>query len=203
MVLAVSLALSVVWTPHGPLADSLALSGVRRFGSNYTRHAHLGLDRVPGRQSRRRHHPVVDQPAGRAGHHERRALPSRSLAVLIAPRLGKPRRASPLSVEELQQAPKLLNRLLRAVRRRRRPHQRQPRLHVRLCLDLLEVDRPRRHADRLPVGVCRRLRRSAIFMVFNAVFGRYRRDHAAAGHAAWRRSCAGSPIRWSGRSDSA
>ena len=36
MVLAVSLALTVVWTPHSPIADSLALSGVRRFGSNYT-----------------------------------------------------------------------------------------------------------------------------------------------------------------------
>ena len=32
------------------------------------------------------------------------------LTVLIAPRLGKPRRASPLSVEDLQEAPKLLNR---------------------------------------------------------------------------------------------
>ena len=35
-VLAVSLALTIVWTPHSPIADSLALSGVRRFGSNYT-----------------------------------------------------------------------------------------------------------------------------------------------------------------------
>ncbi|TIQ16362.1 MAG: MFS transporter, partial [Mesorhizobium sp.] len=34
IVLAVSLALTVVWTPHSPIADSLALSGVRRFGSN-------------------------------------------------------------------------------------------------------------------------------------------------------------------------
>ena len=46
MVLAFSLALAVVWTPHSPLADSLALSGVRRFGSNYCAHAHLGLDRL-------------------------------------------------------------------------------------------------------------------------------------------------------------
>ena len=36
MVLAVSLALTVVWTPQSPIADSLALSGVRRFGSKYT-----------------------------------------------------------------------------------------------------------------------------------------------------------------------
>ncbi|TIT60588.1 MAG: MFS transporter, partial [Mesorhizobium sp.] len=34
-VLAVSLLLTIVWTPHSPIADSLALSGVRRFGSNY------------------------------------------------------------------------------------------------------------------------------------------------------------------------
>jgi hypothetical protein len=36
IVLGVTLALSIVWTPQGPLADSLALSGVRRFGSNYS-----------------------------------------------------------------------------------------------------------------------------------------------------------------------
>ena len=35
VVLFVSLALTVFWTPHSPLADSLALSGVRRFGSSY------------------------------------------------------------------------------------------------------------------------------------------------------------------------
>ncbi|TIT86936.1 MAG: MFS transporter, partial [Mesorhizobium sp.] len=35
-VLAISLLLSIPWTPHSPMADSLALSGVRRFGSNYT-----------------------------------------------------------------------------------------------------------------------------------------------------------------------
>ena len=33
-------------------------------------HAHLGIDLVSRGQSRRRHHPVVDQPAGRAGHHD-------------------------------------------------------------------------------------------------------------------------------------
>ena len=35
VVLFVSLALTVFWTPHSLLADSLALSGVRRFGSSY------------------------------------------------------------------------------------------------------------------------------------------------------------------------
>ena len=35
VVLAVSLVLTIAWTPQSPLADSLALSGVRRFGSAY------------------------------------------------------------------------------------------------------------------------------------------------------------------------
>jgi PPP family 3-phenylpropionic acid transporter len=36
VVLLVSLLLQVVWTPHPALADSVALSGVRRFGCSYT-----------------------------------------------------------------------------------------------------------------------------------------------------------------------
>src|SRR5690606_17391051 len=39
-VLVISILLVVAWTPHGPLTDSLALSGVRRFGSNY---AHMRI----------------------------------------------------------------------------------------------------------------------------------------------------------------
>src|SRR5687768_2873306 len=35
LVLAVSLMLQAVWTSHSPLADGLALSGVRRFGVHY------------------------------------------------------------------------------------------------------------------------------------------------------------------------
>lgn len=109
-VLAVSLTLAVFWAPHAPLADSLALSGVRRFGSSYARMriwgsaaflfanfgggamlAHTGADAVP-------------------------AIFSSTLAVLLLvslfiPRLGRPRRASPLSATELQSAaPKLLSR---------------------------------------------------------------------------------------------
>jgi len=109
IVLAVSLALSVVWTPHGPLADSLALSGVRRFGSNYAKMRIWGS--------------VAFLSANLAGGvilswTSPQAVPviiTVSLAIaflvaMIAPRLGKPRRASPLSVEDLQEAPKLLNR---------------------------------------------------------------------------------------------
>ncbi len=119
--------------------------------------------------------------------------------MLIAPRLGRPRRASPLSVEGLQDAPKLLEPLLRAVRHRRRPHQRQSRLHVRIRLDLLEVDRARRHADGLPVGVCRRLG-SVCVSGLHASVRPLSGDHAADDLRASPRSCAGLPIRWSGRS---
>lgn len=109
VVLAVSLALSVVWTPHGPLADSLALSGVRRFGSNYASMriwgsvAFLGANLVGGiilSWTSPQAVPVIITAS----------LTVALLAVLMAPRLGRPRRASPLSVEDLQGAPKLLNR---------------------------------------------------------------------------------------------
>jgi MFS transporter, PPP family, 3-phenylpropionic acid transporter len=110
VVLGVSLALTVVWTPHSPLADSLALSGVRRFRSSYPSMriwgsaaflcANLGggvvlawtsADAVPAMISI--------------------GLVGTLLAALLAPRLGRPRRASPLSAADLQDsAPKLLNR---------------------------------------------------------------------------------------------
>ncbi|MDW6026449.1 MFS transporter [Mesorhizobium sp. BAC0120] len=109
IVLAVSLALSVVWTPHGPLADSLALSGVRRFGSNYTRMriwgsisflaANLGGGIILSRTSPNAVPAIITA-----------SLAVAFVVVLMAPRLGRPRLASPLSVEELQEAPKLLNR---------------------------------------------------------------------------------------------
>ena len=109
-VLAVSLVLSVAWTPQSPIADSLALSGVRRFGSNYARMriwgsgafllanlgggyilAWTGADAVPA---------IITLSL------------CFTLAVsLVAPRMGKPRRASPLSAVELQNAgPRLMNR---------------------------------------------------------------------------------------------
>lgn len=37
LVLLVSLLLHVFWSPHPPMADSVALSGVRRYGSSYTK----------------------------------------------------------------------------------------------------------------------------------------------------------------------
>lgn len=96
----VSVALAVVWTPHGPLADSLALSGVRRFGSDYASLriwgsasfliANLaggmllsvtGIENVPFLIA-----------AGLAGV---------VAASLFAPRLGRPRIPSPLSASSL------------------------------------------------------------------------------------------------------
>lgn len=109
-VLVVSLALSVVWTPHSPIADSLALSGVRRFGSDYAAMriwgsiAFLGGSLAAG---------FILSWTGAE------AVPAIiSLGLLgcflmsfITPRLGRPRRASPLSATDMQQqAPKLFNR---------------------------------------------------------------------------------------------
>ena len=108
VVLAVSLVLAVVWTPHSTIADSLALSGVRRFGSNYPAMriwgsisflcanlagglilAHTGAGAVPG---------VLFL-----------SFCAALAAALFTPRLGRPRLASPLSAADMQdQAPKLL-----------------------------------------------------------------------------------------------
>jgi PPP family 3-phenylpropionic acid transporter len=108
-VLAVSLALTIAWTPHSPIADSLALSGVRRFGSNYT--------------SMRKWGSIAYLCANVAGGFILSATGPQAVPVIIfvtlgaalaagllAPRLGRPRRASPLSAAGIQQsAPKLFN----------------------------------------------------------------------------------------------
>ncbi|WP_315920089.1 MFS transporter [Mesorhizobium sp. SP-1A] len=108
-VLAVSLVLAVVWTPHSPIADSLALSGVRRFGSNYP------AMRIWG--------SISFLCANLAGGFILAATGSGAVpsilflsfclalaAAVFAPRLGPPRLASPLSAADIQdKAPKLLN----------------------------------------------------------------------------------------------
>ncbi len=110
IVLLVSLALQIVWTTHSPLADSLALSGVRRFGSSYPAMriwgsmAFLFANFAGGAILAATSPDAVPWmiTVGLAGT---------LAAVLFAPRLGKPRRASPLSATELQAAaPKLMNR---------------------------------------------------------------------------------------------
>jgi len=110
VVLAVSLALQVFWTPQSPLADSLALSGVRRFGSSYSKMRIWGsLLFLAGSF-------VGGLILARTGPEAVPAMISIGLlatlaAALTTPRLGPPRRASPLSAVELQRTgPKLFNR---------------------------------------------------------------------------------------------
>ena len=109
VVLGVTLALSIVWTPQGPLADSLALSGVRRFGSNYSHmriwgsiaflSANFGGGVILSWTSTQAVPVIMTISLGFG-----------LVAVAMAPRLGRPRLSSPLSVEALQDAPKLLGR---------------------------------------------------------------------------------------------
>lgn len=108
-VLAISILLAIAWTPHAPLTDSLALSGVRRFGSNYTRmriwgsSAFLFANLAGG---------VIVTRAG-AG-----VVPlliviglcGTLVAAAAAPRLGRPRIASPLSATDLPATPTLMTR---------------------------------------------------------------------------------------------
>lgn len=111
VVLAVALAFSIVWAPQAPLADALALSGVRRFGSNYTRMriwgsitfllANIGGGFVLAKTG------AQAVPALIVG-----TLALAFLVVLIAPRLGKPRRASSWSIEGLRNATVLNRRFL-------------------------------------------------------------------------------------------
>ena len=107
-VLGVSLILAVVWTPHAPLTDSLALSGVRRFGSDYSRM------RIWGSISFLAANLAGGALLTAVGVSVLPALLSLGLALTLvaaiyAPRLGRPRLASPLSVAQLQErAPALL-----------------------------------------------------------------------------------------------
>ncbi len=103
IVLAVSLALATAWTPHSPLTDSLALSGVRRFGANYTGMRIWGsiaflLSNLLGGIILSWTGPLYVPDIISV------SLCVTLLAVLFAPRLGKPRKASPLSVAEIQDA---------------------------------------------------------------------------------------------------
>ena len=108
LVLAVSLVLAAVWTPHSPIADSLALSGVRRFNANYT------AMRVWGSISY-----LLSNLAGGflLAAFSVEAVPAivfvafclTLIVGFFAPRLGRPRVASPLSATEMQEkAPRLL-----------------------------------------------------------------------------------------------
>jgi PPP family 3-phenylpropionic acid transporter len=108
-VLAISILLAIAWTPHSPLTDSLALSGVRRFGSNYT-----GM-RLWGSTAFLLANLAGGVIVARAGADVVPLLIVIGLcgtlaAATLAPRLGRPRLASPLSATDLQASPSLMNR---------------------------------------------------------------------------------------------
>ena len=102
VVLAVTLALNVFWSPQSPLADSLALSGVRRFGSNYPQMriwgslAFLGGNFLGGMI-------LAATSADAVPAMISFGLFATLAAALITPRMGRPRVASPLSAAGLQE----------------------------------------------------------------------------------------------------
>lgn len=109
LVLAVSLGFAVFWAPHVPLADALALSGVRRFGSDYALMRIWGsiaflLVNLAGGWA------IAEAGAGIVPAMLTSGLAATFLVALSAPRLGRPRRASPLSAAELPQAAGLFGR---------------------------------------------------------------------------------------------
>jgi len=103
IVLGVSLLLAIVWTPHSPLVDSLALSGVRRFGCDYSKMRIWGsviffcanfFGGVIIAQTSEQIVPVMISVGLAVG----------LAASFLAPRLGRPRLASPLSTADLPEA---------------------------------------------------------------------------------------------------
>lgn len=109
VVLATSVLLAVAWTPQSPLTDSLALSGVRRFGSIYARM------RIWGSLSFLFANLAGGLLLAWTGAGAVPMLISGGLllglaASLAAPRLGRPRLPSPLSAVDMQDAgPRLFN----------------------------------------------------------------------------------------------
>jgi len=100
VVLLVSLLLQVVWTPHSPLADSVALSGVRRFGCSYT-----GM-RIWGSISYLSANLVGGIILSRTGYDAVPVLMTFGLvafflATLLVPRVGPPRRPSQPAVSAI------------------------------------------------------------------------------------------------------
>lgn len=99
-ILLLSLALQVFWSAQAPLADSLALSGVRRFGADYA-----GM-RKWGSAAFLLSTLAVGAVLGFTGAWAVPAIITAGFcaslaASFFAPRLGRPRRASPLSVDAM------------------------------------------------------------------------------------------------------
>lgn len=106
-VLGISVLLQIVWTPHAPLVDSLVISGVRRFGTDYP------TIRKWGSFAFLTSNLAGGAILGWAGAGAVPVLIVFGLAVaflmsMAAPRLGRPRRASPLSAAGMRTAPSLL-----------------------------------------------------------------------------------------------
>lgn len=109
-IFAISVLIQIVWTPQAPLAESLVLSGVRRFGTDYA--------------SIRKWGSAAFLAANLAGGWLVSVIGASSVPLMIttglaialiaainAPRLGRPRRASPLSATTLRaEAPALFSR---------------------------------------------------------------------------------------------
>ena len=185
----------IFWTLHSPLADSLALSGVRRFGSSYPAMRIWGSIAFLVRQLLRRHHPRRNQRQRRAGHDHRRARPLRSSPHCS--RRGSASRAAPRRFRRptcRHSAPKLLNRYFLLIVTGVGVINASHALSLRLRLDLLEVDRHRRERRR-PALV--RPASSPKWHVhgLHARFRRRSRRTRCLALPASPRSCAGSPFR--------
>jgi PPP family 3-phenylpropionic acid transporter len=109
IVVAVSVLIHIFWAAHSPLTDSIALSGVRRFGSNYPAMRLWGsiafmLGSFGGGLILAQTGPGAVPTILFVGFCGGLA------ATFLVPRLGRPRRPSPLSATGIQSAPALLNR---------------------------------------------------------------------------------------------
>jgi hypothetical protein len=156
LILGVSLALAVVWTPHAPIADSLALSGVRRFGSDYSRMRVWGSTAFLVANfgggfllSFHRHRRRAFFDFGWDGDGGRR-LAGRASARASAQGIATVRHRVAGGRAVFAEAG------LSLFRRRVRAGGGQPRLSLRVQLDLLAVARHQRRRYRAPVVVERR-----------------------------------------------
>jgi PPP family 3-phenylpropionic acid transporter len=103
VVLTVSVVLAVVWAPHTPLSDSIALSGVRRYGVDYASMRIWGsisflVTNVVGG------YVLAATGAGIVPWLILGGLSSIVVAAIFLPRLGRPRVAAPNPAETLPQA---------------------------------------------------------------------------------------------------
>lgn len=103
IVMVVSVLLALVWAPHTPLSDSIALSGVRRYGVDYASMRIWGsifflLTNVVGG------YVLAAAGAGVVPLLMLCGFSAIVVATLFVPRLGKPRLAAPTPAEALPQA---------------------------------------------------------------------------------------------------